>query len=183
MSYFVFGETVTASRINQFIDNDEALRAGSGLAASAVTPEKLFTGTGTDWVWDSYTPTWANLTVGNGTNVGKYIQIGKTVIFKASIVWGSSTSLSGIVTVTKPITEATLVGGSLKHAIGNSIAQDGSNVLPGPLLNESTTLARPVTTLTGVAGANVTVSSITGTAPATWNTGDEFNVTGVYEAS
>lgn len=41
MSPFVFGEVVTAGRINQFIDNDEALRDGSGLSNGIITPSKL----------------------------------------------------------------------------------------------------------------------------------------------
>lgn len=43
MSYFVFGEVVTAARINQFIDNDNALRDGTGLATNAVPAASLAT--------------------------------------------------------------------------------------------------------------------------------------------
>jgi hypothetical protein len=43
MDYFVFGEVVTAARINNFIDNDNALRDGSGIASNAITEAKLAT--------------------------------------------------------------------------------------------------------------------------------------------
>lgn len=53
------------------------------------------TGTGTSWAWQSWTPTWTNLTIGNGTNTANYIQIGKTVFFEIKTVFGSTTSITG----------------------------------------------------------------------------------------
>jgi hypothetical protein len=42
--------------------------------------------------WTSYTPTLTNVTVGNGTLIGDFIQFGKLVHFKIALTWGSTTS-------------------------------------------------------------------------------------------
>ena len=42
--------------------------------------------------WTSYTPTFTNLTLNNGTIDFKYVQIGKTVHVRGLLTWGSTTS-------------------------------------------------------------------------------------------
>ena len=55
--------------------------------------------------WTSFTPTWLNLTQGNGTvGYAKYSQINKTVHFVVSFTWGSTTSLSGHWGMQLPVT-------------------------------------------------------------------------------
>ncbi|MGD6761346.1 hypothetical protein ACOKM5_20645 [Streptomyces sp. BH097] len=50
--------------------------------------------------WSSYTPTWqaeggANPTLGNGTIVGRYLKIGRTVDWVVQLTWGSTTAAGG----------------------------------------------------------------------------------------
>ena len=79
--------------------------------------------TGSAWVeygrygaWESYTPTWGNLTVGNGTVVTKYVRIGSMVTYTGKITIGSTTSISGFVTVTLPITaQDSFMNGSARY--------------------------------------------------------------------
>lgn len=54
--------------------------------------------------WTAYTPTWTNLTVGNGTQDHSYYQDGPTVHVRGSIEFGSTTSISGTVTLALPVT-------------------------------------------------------------------------------
>lgn len=54
--------------------------------------------------WTAYTPTWTNLTVGNGTQDHSYYQDGPTVHVRGRIEFGSTTSISGTVTLTLPVT-------------------------------------------------------------------------------
>lgn len=46
--------------------------------------------------WASFTPTWtaatSNPSLGNGTLIGKYIQLGKTIHFRVKLVFGSTTT-------------------------------------------------------------------------------------------
>jgi hypothetical protein len=61
-----FGEQPSAAKWNILGTNDASFNDGTGIAASAITPEKLLTGTGTTWPWTAWTPSWTNLTVGTG---------------------------------------------------------------------------------------------------------------------
>jgi len=68
-----------------------------------LTPSMLEAGQSTStWAWQSWAPNWTNFTVGNGTVVAKYIQIGKTVHFKIKVTLGSTSSVSGAITFSLP---------------------------------------------------------------------------------
>lgn len=59
-----------------------------------LSPSSYVTGTPiNDWV--SYTPTWTNLTIGNGTATFKYRRSGDTMEISGHLQWGSTTSASG----------------------------------------------------------------------------------------
>src|SRR5689334_3638233 len=54
---------------------DDAGITTAKLADGGVTPAKLQSGTGTAWPWQTWSPTWANLTAANGTlTYAKYLQ-------------------------------------------------------------------------------------------------------------
>jgi hypothetical protein len=52
--------------------------------------------------WISYTPTFTNLTVGNGTLTSKYCIIGKTMFIRFDLVGGSTSTITGVPTITLP---------------------------------------------------------------------------------
>jgi hypothetical protein len=52
--------------------------------------------------WTSYTPTFTNLTVGNGTLLAKYNQIGKTMHMYVSLKLGSTSSVGSGITMSMP---------------------------------------------------------------------------------
>lgn len=170
MSYFVFGETVTAARINNFIDNDNYLKGRTDVYDAA---------------WSSYTPTWSNVTVGNGTNVGKYLQIGKTVLFKASFTFGTTSSAaSSPISVSLPVTAAALLGTTLVDSLNSECTyydQSGSIVLSGYLRWVDTSNVR--LTARTVSGSNVVSSSIQGNTPIALTNLDELHVRGSYETA
>lgn len=51
----------------------------------------------------AFTPTWTNLTVGSGTQDCAYRTRGAWVDARYLLTWGSTTSISGIVTATLPV--------------------------------------------------------------------------------
>lgn len=59
------------------------------IADSAVLPENLLTGTGTSWAWQSWTPTFTNLS-GGTLNYAKYTRVGKTVHFRFKYTLGGA---------------------------------------------------------------------------------------------
>ncbi len=53
--------------------------------------------------WTTFTPTWLNITVGNGSVGGRYRRVGSfTIEFRAQIVFGSTTSVTGTIGLTVP---------------------------------------------------------------------------------
>jgi hypothetical protein len=103
-------------------------------------------------IWSPYTPTLSNITLGNGTLSGAFCQIGRTVHYRASLVLGSSSSLTSLAIVGIPrqittsaqlfghgiITDASTSASQMIMArawtgttVGLYLAKDGAAVAPG----------------------------------------------------
>jgi len=170
MSFTPFDQLPAAS-LNDIVENVESLADGSGIATSAITPEKLSTGAGTTWAWQTWTPTWTNAP--GTTAYAKYIKIGKTVYFKARLnVTGAFT---GVVTVSLPVTAAALTDTDDIILSTCRYKDTGTAFFPGNLRYASTT------TVTPVSGANM--NDVNATTPHTWANTDIMIVTGSYEAA
>jgi len=148
----------------------------------AITPAKLQSGTGSSWTWQSYTPTFTNVTTGNGTITGKYIQIGKTVFFYARFVFGSTSAITGTVSISLPVTSINYTTAYTK-VIGQVSAFDASAAqqYTGVSAWTNTTTVEP--DITNVSGTYAVSSGITSTIPMTWATGDVLDLNGFYEAA
>lgn len=149
------------------------------LGAGSVDPEDLVAGTGTDWAWQTWTPTLANLTLGNGAVVAKYIQIGKTVHFKFKFTLGSTSAVGTSPTFTPPVTAA-----AAESERGQFIAtyQDtGASLIYGyGFLATTGTVGMYAF---NSAGTYVSGSGVTATVPITFATTDVIMVAGTYEAA
>ena len=118
--------------------------------------------------WSSWTPTWANMTIGNATVVGRFKQVGKTVVWSLSVTIGSTTSFTSTGgTFTLPVTAARASAGVGYLGIGGAPAASMIAAL-------STTVGTPW----GVSGEGAAFD--TGSAPAT---GTVYAFSGVYEAA
>lgn len=95
--------TVAGVQLNNGVVGTASAVNANSIAASAVTPEKLLTGAGTGWAWQTFSPAFTNITVGNGTVIAKYVQIGKAIFGRVGFVLGSSSSVSGSVSFTLPV--------------------------------------------------------------------------------
>lgn len=154
--------------------------ATASIADAAVTPAKLLAGTGTSWAWQSWTPTWTNLTVGNGTVAAFYNQTGKTVHCTIAFTMGSTSVMGSNPTATYPVTAA---------------ARFTANIMLGTLYLEDAGVAgylgfiqtRGTTTFgfnqPGAAGTYLTNGSVTAAIPFAWGTGDFFSGSFIYEAA
>lgn len=150
---------------------------------SLITPAKILAGTGSSWVWQSYTPSTSGLTIGNGTLAGEYCQIGKTVFFRLRFTLGSTSAVTGNVTCSLPVAGST-PGGSGKFSVGNVRFYDSSaGLMPAigtVILTGASTATVTATRTSGTYADDVALSS---TVPFTWATGDEFKIYGYYEAA
>jgi len=124
----------------------------------------------------SYTPTLANLTIGNGTTTATQLQVGKIVHWEILITFGSTTTVGTSPTFTVPTAAAStnaltasIYGYAIDVSAGSSYAIE---------VVASTTSALLIVWRT--TGAN---SPITSTVPFTWATGDTIRFGGCYFAA
>lgn len=150
------------------------------IQAGAVTNAKLdTTAGGPGGAWASWTPSWTNLTVGNGTNTSKYMQVGKTVIARVEFVLGTTSSVATAPTFTLPVTS--ISGYVVGDVLGSLRLKSGGAGFLGTAQWASTTTA--LVTTYGAGGSSVSDSSITSTVPGTWTTSDHLVGTFIYEAA
>jgi hypothetical protein len=133
--------------------------------------------TGLKWggAWTTWTPSFTNLTVGNGTVTSRYQQIGKTVNFEFKFVMGSTSVMGSTPTFTLPVTSALV---SFFTTV--FIADVGTTNYQGGLDCNATT-AYPFVISAG--GTYTGISYFSSTVPMTWTTGDAFTIRGTYEAA
>jgi hypothetical protein len=129
--------------------------------------------------WISYTPIFANTTLGNGTVSGRYIQIGKTIFFWAKFVLGSTSAVASTPTVTLPV--ATSGNYSTNQPIGDTVAFTSLGVTPGISLWNSTTTS--LLTVNNASGTYDVSAVLTSSVPAAWASTNYIYVTGTYEAA
>lgn len=167
---------------------------GDLIAASAAdTPARLAVGannkilmaasgetTGLKWAgeWTTWSPTYPNssITVGNGTVVARYRQIGNSIEYFWRLTWGSTTSATNFPFVSYPATPAyfTYNNGIATFQDNGVITYIGSPYMDGQgfLLTSITTSA--------TYGYHGTVGP---SLPTTWATGDTWVISGSYEAA
>lgn len=137
--------------------------------------KRVLNQTDSSFDWTTFSPTWTNLTVGNGTVDAKYQKIGKTCNFYITVTFGSTSSIAGAVTVSLPLTTPTL---TLYQLLGitNSYDQSTGVQVPGQLRWASTTTATIVAN-----DANSTFvrqTDLSSTVPMTWTTSDVLFIQG-----
>lgn len=182
VSEFTSGNGVNVDGLN--IKDSKLNTANSVVTASitdaAVTPAKLVAGTGTGWAWQSWTPTWTNLTVASSTVTAKYVQIGKTVFYRVCVVLGGGNVPSGSVSFTLPVTSVVYAGTSTLPHIGDATYYI-TNGYSGAVVWTNTTTAS--FRVDSVGASYATDTTISATVPNTFANGSEIIGQGFYEAA
>jgi hypothetical protein len=132
--------------------------------------------------WINFTPTFTNLTVGNATLTGKYINVNKTVFFYVQVNFGTTTSMGNAATLTLPVSAASIAAS--QGGIYQITFQDhGVGTFDGSLqaLNNTATTLR----FGGVnsAGTYTTYAETTSTVPIGWGQFDSIYISGMYEVA
>jgi hypothetical protein len=123
--------------------------------------------------WQGYTPTWTNLTMGDGAEAAKYMRVGKTVWVTVSIAFGSTTSISGSVFVSLPSDMANpLDSTSPFHLL--MIDNDTNSAYGGQTYKSAAGTVR-------LLAAGSPLAGVSATAPFTWANGDRLFLWGTYE--
>jgi len=147
--------------------NNLFLRANSGAA------------TGLEWAgtYTTYTPTFVNFTLGNGTAVGRYLQIGKVVLVEIKVTLGSTSSMGTDPYILLPVNAAMTT--SVQANVTLQDAGTGEYVgAAGNPFNDSLRLFA-----VGASGSYANYVLITPTIPFTWATNDIFSIKATYEAA
>jgi hypothetical protein len=157
------------------------------IADSAVTNAKLSTAAGElGGAWQSWVPTWTNLTIGNGTVTAKYNQIGKHIVFVITVVLGTTSVLGTSPTFTLPVTAAGIttypasVLGELP--IGRAHLLDAGVVnYDGSVFMVSATTAKFIAYAAG--GTYLNAANVSSGVPFSWGNADSMAGFGIYEAA
>lgn len=160
----------------------------SGQLAIDAVQKNLLVGDGTTsnpigfGAWTSFTPSWTNLTPGNGTNTGSYIQIGKLVFVKTHFVMGSTSSMGSSPNITLPITAASTILSASNSPLGIvNVLDSGIANYKGFVIYLSTTTASLIVGKTD--GTYLQDAGITSAVPMSWGTNDSLDTYFSYEAA
>lgn len=144
-----------------------------GRLAYETDNDRLIIYNGSTWrsfgsgAWVSYTPSWTNLTVGNGTVSAQYSYVPLGFRVQGELVFGSTTSISGTVTQTIP--------NSVSHSAtgfsgGSCVILDaGTQLYAG-----STIVVASATVMNFVHGESGNSGLVNATSPMTWTTSDRL---------
>lgn len=165
---------------NGVLNSANAVTATS-IAAGAVQPQALVSGTGSGWTWQTWSPTYANINTTGGTVDAKYIQIGKTVIGRWFFVLGAGSSVGTAPCITYPVVPlstyytptATVVGTA--RLIANGVGYQGA------VWAFNSTQLQPIAFL--ASGTYVQEQGITSSIPNTWGSGNSIEFTFCYEVA
>lgn len=156
----------------------------SNITDGAVTPAKLQTGAGAGWSSTSYSPTLTNFTLGNGTvNYALFGQTGKTVRVRIGVTLGSTSSVSGQIFISLPVTASPNYAANSAAPVGKATIVDVSTAayFNGTLTWSTTTSV--LLTADNAQSNFVLQSSTSSSVPMVWATGDGFYLEFSYEAA
>ena len=128
--------------------------------------------------WQSYTPTFANFTLGNGTLTrAKYCQIGKSVFLDILVTLGSTSTVTGRIGLSLPVTASSAfpTTGAMCGLVAGATNSNGVAVMA------STTLIELYAQ--GAAGTYINNINTGATVPGTWAANSFYGFKMTYEAA
>lgn len=126
----------------------------------------------------AFTPTWTNLTIGNGSQAWYYQRVRGLVKVWGILTLGSTTSVGSNPYFALPVAGSFVAG----ELLGRALFDDAGVRYHGSVHYDSTfssALARRFS----VSGANVLDAAVTATAPFTWANGDKLSMQFEYRAA
>jgi hypothetical protein len=191
---FTTGEVLTAGDVNGYLMQGINVFASTAARNAAITsPQEgqfAFTkDTNTTWYydgaawiatgtptysWTTYTPTNTGLTIGNGTQTARYVKIDKTVHVAYKFTMGSTSSLTGSVSIGLPSTNVS----ALMAAV--FVFDFGGTVLVGSAFADPSQGSVTIRPNKASGTTYVSINDNLGSA-FTWVTNDQFFFNLTYE--
>lgn len=175
--------TVGGVQMNNGVIGTSGAVTSTSIAIGAVQPQSLTSGAGTGWTWQTFTPSFSSLTVGNGTLTARYTQIGKLVWVFMVFTLGTTSAVGTDPRFVPPIAASTLYATVAQNTIVGfgQLFAGAVGAIAEPFFN-----AANDTIHIGYAAPSATNNALTGssaTTPGTWTSGNNFNITCFYEAA
>jgi hypothetical protein len=134
--------------------------------------------------WQAWAPTWTNLTVGNGTVTASYVRVGKLVFARLKLVFGTTTSVTGLITASRPVNSAAYGGSvSIPQGMARFFDTSASTSYEGRVSNVAANVTNVVLIYDAVVASTIQAEGTSATLPFTWATGDELHMQFFYEAA
>lgn len=173
----------TATRDAAFGGTGEKTLAEGQVCYIETAPDQFQIYDGTAWIpfmakYTSWSPTYTNLTLGNGSASADYVQIGKFVHFFGQIIFGSTTSVTGVIGVSFPVNASGSMPGGV---LGGARLNDSGTIYDGVVVLNSTTKMEFMAL--NAAGTYATHAAVSTTVPFTWGNGDLLFYNGSYSAA
>ena len=143
------------------------------------TDAEAIAAVGLEGVWTTWVPTYNNFTIGAGTVVARYVEIGDSVIAQFSLTFAGDTTIDGSSPdVSLPVT-ANGSGFSVLPGTTAIAYESGGGLRFCTSYLKSTTVAAifPQAIVAGYLQA----ATVSATVPFTWGTGDVYAFTIIYE--
>lgn len=190
---FVAGAVLTAAQVNDYLMKQTVIVCTSatrptgveGMVIYETDTDRIYIWTGAAWsalfnpahgTWQTATPTWTNLTVGNGTSTQRYTVVGRMCTVHTLLTWGSTTSISGTVTCSIPIAGDT--NNEADNASATLYDATGSRWF-GRCYRASASTVGLLAMITS--GSHSSSDLISATVPFTWATNDYISFSYSYE--
>mgnify|MGYP006317550871 FL=1 len=153
------------------------------IADSSITNAKLSTTAGEPGgSWQTWIPTWANITLGSGTVVAKYTKIGKFVEGYLYFTLGAGSAVGSSPTFSLPVpASSSQIPAAGFAVIGQGLVSVAGNLYDGAVFMGTTGLCLPV--VYGASGTYVNDFPLTASLPAVWASGNYMRFTFKYEAA
>jgi hypothetical protein len=127
----------------------------------------------------TFTPTFTNLSVGNGTTEAYYTRVQDLVGIFVAITFGSTTSISGAVTLTLPFNRVT--NATTRLPLGTAFFLDSGTVnIIGSIFPTDASVSQIQIRSNSVSGSNIAQISLSATSPFTWTTNDVLSFSFFY---
>jgi len=138
----------------------------------------VFADASTDWT--TWTPSYTNLTIGNGTVVARYTNINGTVTAYFLFTLGSTSAVGSGPTVSLPVNRSASYGTNTM-LWGPAYLKAAGTQYVGVVRSPSASTAGLLTHT--VSGSDTVIGAISATAPGTWTTSDVIGFQITYEAA
>ncbi len=129
----------------------------------------------------SYSPTLTDITIGNGSVTGSFVQIGKIVHWQALITFGSTTTIGAAPRISVPTAASVSVYGPVMSTHSYAVdASSGTSYFIGMVGTSTTDVLIVTFGSTSALSGNQPIAT---TVPFTWAVGDAIQLGGVYFAA